>query len=163
MGADMNLYVAENYAVSGQILPSRVHDSSPTNNVHTHVMATNINPEQGYASMTIAPPSVSRSALLEVIVGTNDNTILIVNESKVEDQVLEGEIPVPVTKMSLDPSGRYLACYRADGMLTVVLPRSSQKVLDFDTKSVTKPLDMQWCGDDAILLVAQHGCGDGGT
>ena len=79
------------------------YDSSSTGDVHTYAMATNINSEQGYASMAIASPSVSRSALLEVIVGTNDNTILIVNESKVEDQVLEGEIPVPVTKMSLDP------------------------------------------------------------
>ena len=54
MGADMNLYVAEKYAVSGQFSPLRANDSSSTGNVHTYVMATNINPEQGYASMTIA-------------------------------------------------------------------------------------------------------------
>ncbi len=153
MGADMNLYVAENYAVRSQTLPPSTNGSPPLSDVNTYIMATNIHPEQGYASMTIAPPSLSRSALLEVIIGTNDKTILIVDESKVEDQVLEGEIPAPVTKMSLDPSGRYLACYRSDGMLTVVLSTFTAKVLDFDTKSVRKPLDMQWCGDDAVLLV----------
>ena len=38
-------------------------------------------------------------------------------------------------------------------MLTVVLSTLTEKVVDFDTKSVAKPLDMRWCGDDAVLLV----------
>lgn len=55
--------------------------------------------------------------------------------------------------MVVQPNGRYLACYRRDGVLTVMSSTFTTKVLDFDTKSISRPLDIAWCGEDAVVLL----------
>ena len=105
MGADMNLYVAEGYAVSSQLAPSSANGSSSLSDVHTYVMATNINPERGYASMAIAPPSLSM-AMFDVLLA---QTMRLHWMSPRRKTVFEAEL-VPTAKMFFDPSGRYLAC-----------------------------------------------------
>jgi len=50
--------------------------------------------ESGYTSMAIVPPLLSRSGLLEVMLGTADNSILVVDENEVEDQLLQVSIRV---------------------------------------------------------------------
>jgi hypothetical protein len=41
-----------------------------------------------------------------VLLGTNENTILVVDESGCEDQLLQEKISAPVVKMSIAPNGR---------------------------------------------------------
>jgi vacuolar protein sorting-associated protein 16 len=103
--------------------------------------------------MALIPPLSSRSGLLEVLLGTQDNSILVVDENEVEDQLMQDRIGAPIIKIAVAPNGRFLACYRKDGILTVMSSSFTSKVLDFDTKSISKPLDITWCGEDAVLLV----------
>ena len=55
--------------------------------------------------------------------------------------------------MAVAPNGRFLACHQRDGVLTVIKITFTTKVLDFDTKSTSRPLEITWCGEDAVVLV----------
>ena len=103
--------------------------------------------------MAIVPPLLSRSGLLEVMLGTPDNSILVVDENEVEDQLLQDRVSAPITKMSVAPNGHFLACYRRDGVITVLSAAFTNKVLDFNTKSMSRPMEIAWCGDDAVVLL----------
>ena len=127
--------------------------NAPVGAVRKYIVETGLISVSDYTAMAIIAPYLSRSGLLEVVIGTKDCSILIADEKEVEDQFLQKEILAPVTKMSMAPSGRFLACYRDDGILTVMSSTFTNKVLDFNTNSMTKPMDMLWCGDDAVVLV----------
>ena len=84
---------------------------------------------------------------------TSDCSILIVDESQCKDQYLQDKLPAPITSIAIAPNGRFLACHRRDGILTVLSSNFTTKVLDFDTKSVSKPVQLEWCGEDSVALL----------
>ena len=174
MAADMQAYVAEGLA-----------SPDPTSLPRRYKLRTSLTPDRPYTSMAIIPPLLSRSGLLELFLGTVDNSVLVADENDVEDQLLQvrcrgsnyqlltclnrnippsppplpppncsqDRIAAPITKMVVQPNGRYLACYRRDGVLTVMSSTFTTKVLDFDTKSISRPLDIAWCGEDSVVLL----------
>ena len=77
----------------------------------------------------------------------------MVDENGSEDQHLQDRIGSPIIKMAVAPNGRFLACHQKDGLLTVIATTFTTKVLDFDTKSTSKPMEITWCGEDAVVLV----------
>ena len=77
--------------------------------------------------------------LPKVLLGTEDNSIIVVDENGPEDQHLQDRLGAPVTKMAVAPNGRFLACHQRDGVLTVIKITFTTKVLDFDTKSTSRP------------------------
>lgn len=107
-------------------------------------------------AMAIIPPLQSRSGFLEVILGTANETALTVhehgNETITEDQVLQ-QLPLTshIIKLSVSPNGRFIACYLKDGIM-VVLTHTFGKVVEFDSKSASKPIAMEWCGKDSVVL-----------
>ncbi len=65
--------------------------------------------------------------------GTSDNSVLVVHESDaedniIEDQLLQQKIGAAITRIAVAPNGRYLACYRRDGVLTVMASAFTTKV-----------------------------------
>ena len=64
----------------------------------------------------------------QVMLGTSDNSVLVIDENEVEDQLLQDRIGAPITKMAVAPNGRFLACYRRDGVLTVMSATFTTKV-----------------------------------
>ena len=142
MASDMQIYVVDGFTS---------HDV--TQGPRRYKMRSGLTAERPYTSMAIVPPLLSRSGFLEVMLGTLDNSILVIDEQEVEDQLLQDRIKAPITKMAVAPNGRFLACYRRDGVLTVMSATFTTKVLDFDTKSMSRPLDIAWCGDDAVVLL----------
>ena len=62
------------------------------------------------------------------MLGTSDNSVVVIDENEVEDQLLQDRISAPITKMSVAPNGRFLACYRRDGVLTVMSTTFTTKV-----------------------------------
>jgi len=140
--SDMQIFVAEGI-------------SSPDATVgpRKYKLRTGLTPERPYTAMAIVPPLLSRSGLLEVMLGTIDNSVLVIDEHEVEDQLLQDRIGAPITKMAVAPNGRFLACYRRDGVLTVMSATFTTKVLDFDTKSMSRPMEIAWCGEDAVVLL----------
>ena len=87
------------------------------------------------------------------MLGTSDSSIRVIVENDSVDQLLQDRIPAPITKISVAPNGKFLACFRQDGVLTVMSVTFTTKVLDFDTKSLSRPKEVAWCGEDAVLLV----------
>ena len=121
--------------------------------VRRYSMETSLNGHRPHTSLSLISPMLSRSGMLEVLVGTIDGSIIIVDETEAQDQQVQQSIGSPVTKMAVAPNGRFLAAYRRDGILTVLSTSFTTKVLDFDTKSMSVPLQIEWCGDDAIALL----------
>lgn len=140
--SDMQGYVAEGLSVPD-------HTQQP----RRYKLKTSLSPERPYTAMAIVPPLLSRTGLLELVLGTVDNSCVVVDENEVEDQSLQDRISAPIVKMAVQPNGRYIACYRKDGVLTVLSSTFTTKVLDFNTKSISRPLDMAWCGEDAVVLL----------
>jgi len=83
--------------------------------------------------MAIIPPQLASKGLLEVLLGTSDNSVLVLYEAEfknvIEDQQLQGKIEAPIVKMAVAPNGVFLACYRSDGVLTVMTAAFSRKVI----------------------------------
>jgi hypothetical protein len=102
--------------------------------------------------VAILQPSFTSSGLVEIFIGTAQSSILVVDVNGAEDQLLQGRIQTPVVSMATAPNGRFLACYTACGILTVLSTTFTTKVLDFDTATTSKPLEMQWCGEDSVVL-----------
>lgn len=84
--------------------------------------------------MAIVPPLLSKTGMLEVLVGTSDNSVLVVYEgvtadnNEIQDQLLSSKIDAPIVKIAVAPNGQYLACYRHDGILTVMSSAFTTKV-----------------------------------
>jgi hypothetical protein len=115
-------------------------------------MSTGLSATRPATAMVILEPRFTSSGLVEVIIGTSDNSVLVVDTNGPEDQLLQGRIQAPVIAMAIAPNGRFLACFTASGILTVMSTSFTTKVLDFDTSTVSKPLQMQWCGEDSLVL-----------
>ena len=120
----------------------------------TFQLSTNLTRERSVSvtSIGVIAPSLTRSGLLEVLVGTSERSILVVDESGAEDQLMQDRLEAPVTKMAVAPNGRFVACFQKDGVTTVMSTSFTQKILDFDTNSVTRPSSLSWCGEDCMVL-----------
>jgi len=115
-------------------------------------MSTGLAVTRPATAMVILEPCFTSSGFVEVIIGTSDNSVLVVDINGPEDQLLRGRIQAPVVSMAIAPNGRFLACFTASGILTVMSTSFTTKVLDFDTSTASKPLQMQWCGEDSLIL-----------
>jgi len=142
ISSDMQLFVAEGLSSADGEAGFR-----------KYTLVSGLSQRNPYTSMAIIPPLIARSGLLEVMLGTSDNSIRVIDENDSEDQLLQDRIQAPITKISVAPNGRFLACFRQDGVLTVLSVTFTTKVLDFDTKSLSRPKEVAWCGEDAVLLV----------
>mmetsp|Transcript_15400 Transcript_15400/g.23213 ORF Transcript_15400/g.23213 Transcript_15400/m.23213 type:complete len:848 (-) Transcript_15400:170-2713(-) len=142
ISSDMQLFVFEGLSTVDGELGSR-----------KYTLRSGLTAQNPFTSMAIVPPLLSRSGLLEVMLGTSDNSIIVADENDAEDQLLQDRIAAPITKISVAPNGRFLACFRRDGVLTVLSVTFTTKVLDFDTKSMSRPMEVTWCGEDAVVLL----------
>mmetsp|Transcript_5269 Transcript_5269/g.16131 ORF Transcript_5269/g.16131 Transcript_5269/m.16131 type:complete len:723 (+) Transcript_5269:707-2875(+) len=102
-------------------------------------------------AFAVVKPDLSSSGHLEVILSTNDNSVILVDSNGPEDQLLHKRFQTPIVDMSVAPNGRFLACLTAGGVLTVMSMSFSTKILEFDTAS-SPPAQMLWCGEDSVML-----------
>lgn len=49
-------------------------------------------------------------------------------ENVIEDQLLQQKIASPIAKMAISPNAKFVACYRKDGVLTVMSTSFTTKV-----------------------------------
>ena len=110
---------------------------------------SSINPATSMATLS---PRFTSSGLLEVILGTSDCSVVVVDVRGAEDQLLHGRFHAPIVCLAVAPNGRFIACYAASGFLTVMSTSFTIKVLDFDTATMEKPTQMQWCGEDSVIV-----------
>jgi WD40 repeat protein len=95
------------------------------------------------------PTDPSSSTQLEIMLATNSGSIVIADQKQAIDmQVNSG----PFAKMIVSPNGKLVAAFSIDGTLHIFHSEFDKNLSKFGTNSKVPPLDMCWCGDDAVVL-----------
>lgn len=105
-------------------------------------------PDDHVASWTLIPPADSLSRSVEVLLAIGP-TIYVVDASEAEDRGLDKG---PFQHISVSPNGRFVALYTGDGKVWVVSSDFQNRLSEYDSKSKVDPKDMQWCGNDSVVL-----------
>ncbi|KAI9719917.1 MAG: hypothetical protein M1828_006047 [Chrysothrix sp. TS-e1954] len=105
-------------------------------------------PSDAVVSWTMIPPTHSLSKAVEVLLAIGQ-TINVVDASDSEDRMLQNG---PFRHIQVSPNGRFIALYTDDGKVWVISSDFQDKLSEYDTRSKAVPKDMQWCGDDAVVL-----------
>lgn len=102
-------------------------------------------------SWTVIEPQVNSreatSAGVQVLVATQTGTILMVTKKDSYDARLRNG---PFTSMSVDPTGKILACYTSSGNIWVVQTDFMRNLSTFEIGRTTPPKQMVWCGVDSV-------------
>ena len=109
-----------------------------------------------YCALTVLSRSYTANGHPELFLATSDNSVLVVDcaTGEITDVDCRERMQSPIVSMSFAPNGRFLACFTQNSFLTVISTTFETKVLDFDTSegSSAPPTDMQWCGEDSVVL-----------
>lgn len=105
-------------------------------------------PSDPVATWAIIPPAYTLSRSVEVLLAIGQ-TINVVDSTDSEDRMLQNG---PFRHISVSPNGRYIALYTDDGKVWVISSDFQDKLSEYTTGSKTVPKDMQWCGNDAVVL-----------
>ncbi|KAL9590998.1 MAG: hypothetical protein Q9203_000194 [Teloschistes exilis] len=105
-------------------------------------------PEEGIHSWAVIPPAYALSRSVEVLVAIGQ-TIYLVDSSDTEDRVLPNG---PFNHISVSPNGLYVTLYTDDGMVWVITTDFQNKIGEYESRAKTPPKDVQWCGNDAVML-----------
>ena len=93
-------------------------------------------------------PENTLSRSVEVLLSI-DSTIYVIDATESEDRMLQNG---PFTLVNVSPNGKFAALYTEDGKLWVVSSDFQQKLSEYDSKSKTVPKDVQWCGNNSVVL-----------
>ena len=107
-----------------------------------------IPPEGEIHSWGLIPPAYTLSRSVEVLLAMSQ-TIYVVDASESEDRVLENG---PFKHVSVSPNGRFVALYTEDGKVWVISSDFQNKLSEYDSKAKTLPKDVQWCGNNSVVL-----------
>ncbi|KAL8729527.1 MAG: hypothetical protein Q9181_004972 [Wetmoreana brouardii] len=107
-----------------------------------------IPPTDEVHSWTVISPAYTLSRSVEVLVAIGQ-TIYVVDSSETEDRVLPNG---PFKHISVSPNGLYVTLYTEDGMVWVITSDFQNKIGEYESKAKTPPKDVQWCGNDAVML-----------
>ena len=107
-----------------------------------------IPPKADIHSWAIIPPAYTLSRSVEVLLAINE-TIYVVDSNEAEDRVLSNG---PFKYASVSPNGLYVTLYTEDGKVWVITSDFQNKIGEYESKARTVPKDVQWCGNDSVLL-----------
>ena len=99
-------------------------------------------------SWTVIPPAYTLSRSVEVLLAIGQ-TIYVVDSGEAEDRVLPNG---PFKYVSVSPNGLYVTLYTEDGKVWVITSDFQNKIGEYESRAKTIPKDVQWCGNDSVLL-----------
>jgi vacuolar protein sorting-associated protein 16 len=99
-------------------------------------------------SWTLIPPAYTLSRSVEVLLSIGQ-TIYVVDASESEDRMLDIG---PFSHISVSPNGKYVALYTETGRAYVITSDFQNRLSEYDSKSRIPPKDVQWCGNDAVVI-----------
>jgi vacuolar protein sorting-associated protein 16 len=106
-------------------------------------------PPQGeVVSWTVIPPEHTSSRSVEVLLAI-DKTVYVVDAAECEDRGLEAG---PFRHISVSPNGKFIALYTDDGKVWVISSDFQERFSEYNSKIKTPPKDLQWCGNNAVVL-----------
>eukprot|EP00941_MAST-03F_sp_MAST-3F-sp1_P000467 g467.t1 len=159
---DFRLFLIDNFAVPKPLLLG-VSSTSKNASLNQFSKSSSTSPKNKHAlyeilggklptSMSVVEPHFTGRGV-EVLLATSDASIVVVCQSgSIEDQGLQGKLAAPAVDMKVAPNGRFVACFTARGILSVLSSSFKKKVLDFNTKSLKRPEQISWCGEDSVVL-----------
>ncbi|MCJ1394801.1 hypothetical protein MMC18_007681 [Xylographa bjoerkii] len=107
-----------------------------------------IPPDGTVYSWSLIPPAYTLSRSVEVLLAM-DKTIYVVDTSDAEDRILQDG---PFKHVSVSPNGRFVTLYTEDGKVWVISSDFQKKLSEYDSKAKTVPKDVQWCGNNSVVL-----------
>ena len=99
-------------------------------------------------SWSLIPPAYTLSRSVEVLLALGQ-TIYVVDSSEAEDRMLQNG---PFKHICVSPNGRFVALYTEDGKVWVISSDFQNKLSEYDSKAKTLPKDLQWCGNNSVVL-----------
>ncbi|KAF2773148.1 vacuolar protein sorting-associated protein 16 [Teratosphaeria nubilosa] len=99
-------------------------------------------------SWAVIPPEYTSSRAVEVLLAI-EKTVYVVDAAECEDRGLEAG---PFRHIAVSPNGRFIALYTDDGKFWVISSDFQSRLSEYDSKVKTPPKDLQWCGNNAVLL-----------
>ncbi|ORY47768.1 hypothetical protein BCR33DRAFT_677973 [Rhizoclosmatium globosum] len=99
-------------------------------------------------SWIVVPPQFSSSNQPEVLLAVK-STLLVINAQTVIDQRLQTG---PHISIALSPNGRFISLVNTAGKVSVISSDFSKQLAEFNTGTSQPPLQMTWCGSDAVTL-----------
>lgn len=113
-------------------------------------------------SWAVIPPEFTSSRSVEVLLAIGD-TVYVVDAAECEDRGLQAG---PFRHISVSPNGKFTALYTDDGKVWVIGSDFQERYSEFQSKIKTCPKDLQWCGNNAVVLAWEdeiHLVGPDGT
>ena len=99
-------------------------------------------------SWSLIPPAHTLSRSVEVLLAIG-STVYVVDSTECEDRILQDG---PFNHIRVSPSGRFITLYTHDGKVLVISSDFQEKLSDYDSRAKTMPKDVQWCGNNSVLL-----------
>lgn len=105
-------------------------------------------PPQEIVSWTVIPPAYTLSRSVEVLLAVG-KTLYVIDPTEAEDRLLDNG---PFRHVCISPNGKFVALYTDDGKVWVISSDFQEKFSEYNSRARTIPKDMQWCGNDAVVL-----------
>ncbi|KAF1346074.1 Vps16, N-terminal region-domain-containing protein [Delphinella strobiligena] len=105
-------------------------------------------PGDEVVSWAIIPPAYTLARSVEVVLAI-DSTIMIVDASEAQDRNLQNG---PFRLLSVSPNGKFIALYTDSGKVWVISSDFENRLTEYDSRVKTPPKDLQWCGNNAVVL-----------
>lgn len=106
-------------------------------------------PSDNVVSWAVIPPAFTLSRSVEALLAIG-KSIMTIDASEAEDRMLQNG---PFRHVSVSPNGKFVAVYTEDGKVWVVTSDFQNKLSEYDSKVKTPPRELQWCGNNAVLLL----------
>lgn len=121
-----------------------------------------IPPEDLVHSWSIIPPAYTLSRSVEVLLSIGQ-TIYVIDSHEAEDRMLSNG---PFRHVNISPNGLYVTLYTEDSKVWVITSDFQNKIGEYESKVKTIPKDLQWCGNDSVVIAWEdevHMIGCNGT
>ncbi|MCJ1231984.1 hypothetical protein MMC12_008665, partial [Toensbergia leucococca] len=105
-------------------------------------------PDDLVHSWSVIPPAYTNSRSVEVLLAIGQ-TIYVVDSTEAEDRMLPNG---PFNHISVSPDGLSVTLYTEDGKVWVITSDFQSKRGEYESKAKTIPKDVQWCGNDSVVL-----------
>ena len=99
--------------------------------------------------MTVVEPQYTKSGNVEVLLALSSGTLLLVDVSRVDDQLSKLD---PVSHMTVSPNGAILGLFTRTGVLYALSMDLSKNMIECDTRATRRPRSIVWCGTMALLV-----------
>ncbi|KAK3113378.1 Vacuolar protein sorting-associated protein 16 [Teratosphaeriaceae sp. CCFEE 6253] len=98
-------------------------------------------------SWTVIPPEHTSSRSVEVLLAIGKT--VYVDAAECEDRGLEAG---PFRHIGVSPNGKFIALYTEDSKVWVISSDFQDRLSEYESKVKTPPKDLQWCGNNAVVL-----------